>query len=262
MLLNDKVVMISGIGPGMGVKLAVEAAREGARAVAIAARTEQKLIDAEASIRAVSGRCEVLRMPTDIRDRAACRRFAEATVERFGRIDALVNSAYIHGGFEPVDTGDLDQWRELFDINVFGTMTLTQEVVPQMKAQQAGAIVIVNTLGAQKPYPGGAGYASSKGALSVAARYLAQELAPHGIRANSVACGWMWGEPVQGHVRRSAAEYGIAEQDVVAQFTAQIPGGRMPTDDDCARAALFLVSDYARAINGAVLDANGGEFMR
>lgn len=262
MLLKDKVIMISGIGPGLGVKLAVEAAREGAAGVAIAARTEQKLIDAEAQIRALGSACEVLRQPTDISDRSACQRFVAATVERFGRIDGLINSAYIHGDFMPVESGDLAHWREVFDINLFGTLTLTQEVVPQMKAQQAGAIAIINTLGVQKPYAGGACYAASKGALAVAVRYLANELAAHGIRANSLACGWMWGEPVQAHIRQTAATHGITEQQVIEQFSAPIPGGRMPTDSDCARAALFLVSDYARAINGALLDANGGEYMR
>lgn len=262
MLLQDKVIMISGIGPGLGVKLAIEAARAGARGVAIAARTEQKLIDAEARVRALGTPCEVLRMPTDIRDPKACAAFAAATVERFGRIDALINSAYVHGDFAPVASCDLERWRELFDINLFGTLTLTQAVIPQMQAQQYGALVMISTLGVHKPYLGGAGYAATKGALEVTTRYLAQELAPHGIRSNSLACGWMWGEPVQGHVRHTAAEQGIAEQEVIAQFSAPIPGGRMPTDDDCARAALFLASDGAGAINGAVLNANGGELMR
>jgi NAD(P)-dependent dehydrogenase (short-subunit alcohol dehydrogenase family) len=262
MLLKDKVIMISGIGPGLGVKLALEAARAGARGVAIAARSADKLDDAEARIRADGNDCQVLKVPTDIRDRAACERFAAATVDRFGRIDTLFNSAYLHGAFEPVADGDLNQWHPVFETNVFGTMTLTQAVIPQLKAQQSGAIVTITTLGMQKPYVGGAGYAASKGALAVLSRYLAQELAPYGIRANSVACGWMWGEPVQQYVRKAAADYDISEQEVLAQYTSAIPGGRMPTDEDCARAALFLASDYARAVNGALLDANGGEYMR
>ncbi|WP_187500870.1 SDR family NAD(P)-dependent oxidoreductase, partial [Pantoea agglomerans] len=126
-----KIVVISGIGPGLGVKLAVEAAREGARGVVVAARTIDKLDDAEARIRALGVDCGVLKVKTDITDRTQCRQLATQAVERFGRIDALVNSAFVHGTFpEPVEEADLDGWRAVFDTNVFGTMALTQEVVP------------------------------------------------------------------------------------------------------------------------------------
>ncbi|SPS01863.1 SDR family oxidoreductase [Cupriavidus taiwanensis] len=262
MLLKDKIVIVSGIGPGLGIKLAVEAAREGARAVAIAARTEAKLDEAQARIDALGADCEVLKVVTDITDRAQSRHLASETLRRFGRIDALVNSAFQHGNFpEPVEAADLDVWRQVFDTNVFGTMTLTQEVAALMKPQGGGAIVMINTQATRKPMPGESGYAASKGALAVAVKYLARELGPHGIRANSIFMGWMWGAPVQGYVRHAAAEQGVSEDAVIAPVTAQIALGRMPTDDDCARAALFLVSDYARAISGASLDANGGDFM-
>lgn len=261
MLLKDKVVIVSGIGPGLGVKLAVEAAREGARGLVIAARTAAKLDDAEARIRALGADCEVLKVAADITDRAQCRRLVEAAVARFGRIDALLNSAFRHGGFEPVEAADLDGWRALLDTNLFGTMNLTLEAVPQMKRQGSGAIAMINTQATRKPFAGEAGYAASKGALAVAAKYLAQELGPHGIRVNSVHMGWMWGAPVQGYVRHAAAQQQVPEDQLVAQIAAGIALGQIPTDDDCAKAALFLVSDYARAVTGASLDANGGAFM-
>ena len=97
MPLKDKVVIVSGIGPGLGVKLAVEAAREGARAVVASARTAEKLDDAENRIRALGTTCRVLKVPTDITDAAQCRAVAERAVKEFGRIDGLVNSAYFHG---------------------------------------------------------------------------------------------------------------------------------------------------------------------
>lgn len=164
MLLKDKIVVISGIGPGLGVKLAVEAAREGARGIVVAARTAHKLDDAEARIAALGVDCDVLKVTTDITERAQCRQLADAAIGRFGRIDALVNSAFVHGAFpEPVDAADLDGWRAVFDTNVFGTMALTQEVVPHMKRQRRGAIVMINTQATRKPFAGEAGYAVSKG---------------------------------------------------------------------------------------------------
>jgi NAD(P)-dependent dehydrogenase (short-subunit alcohol dehydrogenase family) len=262
MLLKDKVIVISGIGPGLGVKLAVEAAREGARAVVVAARTAAKLDDAEQRIRELGVDCEVLKVTTDITDRAQCRRLADQAIERFGRIDALINSAFVHGHFpEPVDAADLDGWRTVFDTNVFGTMALTLEVVAHMKRQRRGAIVMINTQATRKPFAGEAGYAVSKGALSVAAKYLARELGVHGIRANSIHMGWMWGVPTQTYFRQAAAEYGMAEEDVIAPIASNIALAHLPPADDCARAALFLASDYANAVTGATLDANGGDFM-
>lgn len=262
MLLRNKVVLVSGIGPGLGVKLAVEAAREGARAIAIAARTAARLDDAERRIRELDTECQVLKVPTDITDRAQCRHLAEQAVARFGRIDALVNSAFVHGNFpEPVADGDLDVWRATFDTNFFGTLNLTQAVVPYMKQQRDGAIVMINTQATRKPFEGEGGYATSKGALATAVKYLAKELGRHGVRANSVFMGWMWGAPVQGYVKQAMAEHQLTEAEVVAPILANIALGKMPTDDDCARAALFLVSDYAKAVTGASLDANGGDFI-
>ena len=261
MLLHDKVIIISGIGPGLGVKLAVEAAREGARAVVIAARTAAKLDDAEARIRALGVDCEVLKLAADITIPSQCTRLVKQAVARHGRIDALLNSAFVHGGFEPIAHADLQGWRALFDTNLFGTMNLTQAVVPQMRQQGSGAIAMINTQAVRKPFAGEAGYAASKGALAVAAKYLAQELGPHGIRVNSVHMGWMWGAPVQGYVAHTAAQQQVPQEQIVARIAADIPLGHIPTDDDCAKAALFLVSDYAKAVTGASLDANGGAFM-
>ena len=262
MLLKDKVVLVSGIGPGLGVKLAVEAAREGARGVVLAARTSAKLDDAQERIEALGTDCQVLKVVTDIADRAQCRRLAAKAVEHFGRIDALLNSAFSHGTFpEPIDEADLDGWRQVFDINVFGTMGLTLEVVPHMKREKRGAIVMVNTQATRKPFPGEGGYAVSKGALSVAAKYLARELGVHGIRANSLHIGWMWGVPMQDYLDRAVSQYGGTPDTLLAPVIANIPLGRMPSDNECARAALFLASDYASAVNGATLDANGGEYM-
>lgn len=261
MLLRNKVVIVSGIGPGLGVKLAVEAAREGARAVVLGARTAAKLDDAETRIRALGVDCEVLKVPVDITDRAQCKHMAQQAVQRFGRIDALLNSAYVHGNFEPVETADLEAWRTTFDTNVVGTMNLTLEVVPYMKTQGSGAITMINTLATRKPFPGESGYAASKGALTVAAKFLARELGAYGIRVNSVFMGWMWGAPVQGYVKHAAEQQQVPQEQIIAQIAANIPLGHIPTDDDCAKAALFLVSDYAKAVTGASLDANGGEFM-
>jgi NAD(P)-dependent dehydrogenase (short-subunit alcohol dehydrogenase family) len=138
---------------------------------------------------------------------------------------------------------------------------MTRAVVPAMQRQGGGAVVMINTMAALKPFAGEAGYAVSKGALLVAAKYLALELGPSNIRVNTARMGWMWGAPVQGYVAHTAQTRGIPEKQIVDSIAANIPLRRIVTDDECARAALFLISDHASAITGAVIDVNGGEVM-
>jgi NAD(P)-dependent dehydrogenase (short-subunit alcohol dehydrogenase family) len=262
MLLKEKVVIISGIGPGLGVKLAIEAAREGAKALAIGARSADKLDDAEKRIALVNPDCKVLKQVTDITDRAQCDALAAATVKAFGRIDALVNSAFFHGDMDYVSSANLDAWQAVLNTNLIGTLKLTQAVLPQMKAQGGGAIVMINTMAARQVPPlGEAGYAASKAALANSVKYLAKEVGPDNIRANSIHMGWMWGAPVQGYFEWQASEHKVPVETLKKQISDTIPLRRIPTDDECARAALFLVSDYASAITGAALDANGGAYM-
>ncbi len=267
MLLKDKVVIISGIGPGLGVKLAVEAAREGAAGVVCAARSADRLEDAEKRIRDISGtgggKCAVLKQVTDITDRRQCEALVAAAVKKFGRVDALVNSAFLHGAMDYVSNADLDTWMAgPIATNLIGTLKLTQAVIPQMKSQQYGAIVMINTMAVRQVPPlGEAGYAASKAALANAAKYLAKELGPDNIRVNTVHMGWMWGAPVQGYMKWQAQQLKVPEEQLVAQVAANIPLGRIPPDEECARAALFMVSDYASVVTGASLDVNGGHYM-
>jgi NAD(P)-dependent dehydrogenase (short-subunit alcohol dehydrogenase family) len=261
MLLADKVVVVSGIGPGLGIELAIAAAREGARGVAVAARTAAKLDGAEAAIRALGLATPVVKVATDVSDRAQCGRLVERTVAAFGRIDGLVNSAYVPGKFEPMESADLDDWRATLDVNLFGTLELTRAVVPVMKRQGGGAVVMVNSMVTRKPMPYQGGYTVSKAALTAATAQLALELGPHGIRVNSAYMGWMWGPPVESYLKDAARRRGTTIEALAAEVAKNIPLGRIPDDADCAKAALFLISDYACAVTGAALDVNGGEFL-
>jgi NAD(P)-dependent dehydrogenase (short-subunit alcohol dehydrogenase family) len=261
MLLDGKVVIVSGIGPGLGIELAVLAAVEGAAGVAIAARTPAKLDEAEAAIRARDLATRVVKVPTDVRDASQCRRLVDATVDAFGRVDGLVNSAYVPGKFEATASADLDDWRATFDVNLFGTLQLTQAVVPIMKQQGGGAIVMINSMVTRKPIPHQSGYAVSKSALTTATALLALELGAYKIRVNSAYMGWMWGPAVENYLSEAAKQQGTTLEVMVQAIAKSIPLGRIPDDAECAKAALFLISDYAGAVTGAALDVNGGEFL-
>jgi NAD(P)-dependent dehydrogenase (short-subunit alcohol dehydrogenase family) len=261
MLLTDKVVIISGIGPGLGVKLAVHAAQEGARGIVLGARSEAHLADAEQRIRATGATGQVLSVRTDIRDAQQCERLAAATVEKFGRIDGLVNSAASHGAMLPIADDDLSSWRADYETNVIGSVQLTKAAARRMKEQGGGAVAMINTMATMKPFMGEAGYAAAKAALLVASKYLAIEFGPYNIRINSIRMGWMWGVPVQSYVSHVSREKGIPEDDLKGGIIGNIPLKRIVTDDECARAALFLVSDYSSGMTGSVLDSNGGEAL-
>jgi NAD(P)-dependent dehydrogenase (short-subunit alcohol dehydrogenase family) len=257
MLLADKVAIITGIGPGLGQELAYTFSREGAK-VAICCRRQSELDRVVGELEASGG--DVLAMSTDVTDRDACKRLVDATAERFGRIDALVNSAYNPGAMTLFEDSSLDDWRGPIEVNLFGSLNMCQEVVPHMKAAGGGAIVNVNSMIHRKPLPYQASYATSKAALAGATKMLARELGAHRIRVNSVFMGWMWGPPVEGYVTM-AAQGGASKDDVIAGITKDIALGIIPDDSDCANAVAFLCSDYARVITGAGLDVNGGEYM-
>lgn len=262
MLMKDKVVIVSGIGPGLGVELALLAANEGAKAVVLAARTASKLSDAAQQIAALGLGTQTLEVPTDISKAEDCKQLIDKTVAAFGCVDALINSAYIPGKFGSWEKWDFDDWRKTLDVNLFGSLCLSREAARVMKDQpQRGAIVMVNSMVMKQVISAQAGYATSKGALATATKALAQELAPLGIRVNSCFMGWMWGANVKGFVDGMAAKSGVDPAVVKKGFEKNIPLGEMPTDKECAKGCMFLVSDYAKVITGASLDINGGEYM-
>ena len=261
MMLENKVVIVSGIGPGLGQELSTLAAREGASAVVLAARTAAKLDTAETEINALGLGTAVLKVPTDISSEEQCQNLAAQTIAEFGRIDVLINSAYDPGSFAPIERADLDGWRRAMDVNFFGTMQLTQACIPSMKESGGGAVVMIGTMVEHKPMATQGGYGASKSALRSATKHLALELGKYSIRVNSCHMGWMWGPNVEGYFAWQAKETGKSQEELIAQVTSNIPLGVIPDDADCARAALFLASDYACVVTGASLDVNGGEFM-
>jgi NAD(P)-dependent dehydrogenase (short-subunit alcohol dehydrogenase family) len=257
MILKDKVVIVTGVGPGLGRKLSLLLAREGAKVV-LAARSRGFLSEVAAEIRQSHGAVEAV--PTDVADPAACKSLARAAIDAFGAIHGLVNSAYITYR-APIAEIDLTKWHEVMEINCFGAVHMAQAVIPHMRKAGGGSIVNIGTMAVRKVFPGRAAYASSKAALGAVSRQLATELGPFNIRSNMVWFGWMWGAPVQAYVKDMAQTRGVSEQVVIDEITKEIPMGRMPTDEECGKMILLLLSDYASAVTGASLDVNGGEYM-
>jgi NAD(P)-dependent dehydrogenase (short-subunit alcohol dehydrogenase family) len=233
-------------------------ARAGAKLVLLA-RNEERLNAVYREVTAIGA--PALSIQADITQDADCQRILEKTLSTFGRADALINNAFQLGPRGPLATAVLDGgWKAPLMTNLMGSLQLTQAVVPAL-AESRGCIVMINTIAIREVRPSFSSYAISKGALQTATRYLAQELAPRGIRVNTVVPGYIDGPPLREAFAAMADTQGIAAADVADQVRAELPLRIIPTGEDVAQAALFLASDYARAITGASLDVNAGEYI-
>lgn len=258
MLLADQVAVITGVGPGLGRATALACAREGA-AVVLVARTEARVNEVAAEIEATGG--QALAVPASVTRSEDCERVAAAAVERFGGIDILVNSAFRGDTFQPFEAVDLDAWRKIFEVNLYGALNMTRACLPALRARGGGSVVNVASMSARKIRPNEAGYAASKGALLTATKSLAAELAADRIRVNAVVPGWIWGPNVQLYVDWQSQSRGITPDEVIAEITAAIPLGEIPPQEDIAEAIVFFASGMARMITGQSLDVNGGEYF-
>ena len=258
-MLAGKTAIVSGVGPGLGRDIALALAANGA-SVALGARTASFLDEVAEEIRTGGG--SALAVPTDIADREQARRLVESTVDHFGGVDCLVNSAFRTDVFRHFEDVDLDEWRGMFDVNVFGSLGLAQQVIAPMKERGGGSIVFVGSMTVRKPYPREPGYASTKGALLVAARALASELGQYKIRVNTVVPGWMWGPNVQGYFAHRESVGGPPVQEQYDAVAAGISLRTIPTPAEVAGAVVFFASDLSSMVTGQSLDVNGGEVFR
>lgn len=254
MILKDKVVIITGAGPGMGQAMCRGAAAEGARVV-VSARSVDAINALAAEITGAGG--EAIAVPCDVSKTDQCNALAQAALDKWGRIDGMVHSAYYHPDWGNIETHSIEQALMAMDVIAGGGLRMAQAVIPAMRAQGSGSIVNISTLATRKPMPGEGGYAMAKSALNQLSRQLAVELAGSGIRVNTALMGWMDGVPLD----QFFASQGEAGEAFRKQRASEVPVGHIPPDKDCAKAVYFLLSDYASEMTGAMLDVNGGDWV-
>jgi len=259
-LLSQKTVVVSGVGAGLGHRVAAAVVRDGGNAV-LGARTEANLAKSAAEIDPEGARTAY--RVTDISDEGSCEALAGLARERFGGIDALVQVAAWDSYFGGVEDADFTTWQSVMDVNLLGSLRMTRACLPALKSR-GGAVVFIGTQSAvaAPSQVRQAAYAASKGALTSAMYSLARELGPDRIRVNTVLPGWMWGPPVQAYVQFTAHTEKVPEAEVLARLTERMALPDLATDGDVADATVFLASDRARAITGQSLLVNAGELMR
>lgn len=256
MLLRDKVVVVSGVGPGLGRAIALQSARAGADVV-LAARTAARLDEVAREVAALGRRG--LAVPTDITDDDSAARLAEAALAEFGRIDALVNNAFAMPPMTDLTELNLAAIRDAVDVNVVGALRVTRLLAPALAAS-GGSVVMINSAVLRHSRLTFGAYKIAKAALLALAQNLATELGPRGIRVNSVAPGYIWADSLKWYFGYLAEQRGVTAQQVYDETAATLDLRKLPEPDEVADAVVFLSSRLARAITGQCLDVNSGEF--
>ena len=248
--VRDKVVIVTGAGTGVGAAAALKLAAGGAKLCINYAHSE-------AAAGAVAEACEkaggeALVLQGDVSQDGDCRRMAASTLERWGRIDGLINNA---GTTRMVAQSDLEglqaeDFLHIYAVNVVGTFQMTRAVVPAMRAAGGGSIVNTSSIAGVKGIGSSIAYAASKGALNTMTLSLARMLAPE-IRVNAVAPGFITG-------RWWLEKLGQENYDaMVANVEQMTPLGRAGTPEDMAEAIVFLLMASAN-ITGEVLLSDAG----
>lgn len=256
MILDGKVVVISGVGPGLGRGIAVQCARAGADVV-LAARTESRLSDVAKEISELGRRA--VTVATDITDHAACQNLLSASMDAFGRVDGLVNNAFAMPPLSELCDVDLDEVHRSFDTNVLAALRLSR-LFAEPLAHSAGGVVMINSAVLRHSRRTFGAYKVTKAGQLALAQSLATELGPRGVRVNSVAPGYIWAENLKWYFDYLAGKRGVTAGEIYDEAASALDLRSLPEPEEIADAVAFLVSPMARAITGQCLDVNGGEY--
>ncbi|MEU7830170.1 MULTISPECIES: 3-oxoacyl-ACP reductase family protein [unclassified Nonomuraea] len=242
---EGSVALVTGGSRGIGRAVALDLAREGAHVVVNYARSEADAEEVVALIGKEGGSATAVR--ADVTDEAEVRRMFQGVRAEHGRLDVLVTSAGITLDRYLVAMS-LEQFRGPIDTNVTGTFLTCREALRIMQHQRRGAIVTVSsTSGLDGGFPGQTNYVASKGAIIAFTQALSNEAAPHGIRANVVAPGFV----TTDMTRKVPAK-------IRKDYETRIRLGRMGRPEEIATIVSFLASDKASYMSGAVVVAHGG----
>jgi hypothetical protein len=243
--LRDRVALVTGGDSGIGRAVCLAFAREGAQVAVGYLENEQDARETQQAI--ADSKSEALLVQGDVSDERACAEVVRRTVERFGRIDVLVNNAAKQGKaverFEELDAARVEA---TFKTNIVAMFHLVRHALPHMKA--GGVIINVASIQAYDPSAQILDYATTKGAIVTFTKGLAQSLAERGIRVNAVAPGPVWTPLV---VQSFDAEK-------TKEFGKNTPLGRPAQPAELAPAFVFLASDESRYITGEILGVTGG----
>lgn len=244
--IEGRIALVTGASQGIGRACALELARAGA-VVALAARNQAKLAEAVTEIEAAGGRAAAFAL--DVSSEDSIKSGAKAILERFGKVEILVNNAGITRDGLVMRMKRAD-WDDVLGTNLTGAFLLTQALIPAMMKNRWGRIVNISSVVGRTGQAGQANYAASKAGLIGMTRAMAREFASRGITVNAVAPGYI-----------ETPMTAVLNEQQRSGMMATIPLGRPGRPEDIANSVAFLASEAAGYITGHVLDVNGGMFM-
>ena len=242
MLLEGKVAIVTGAASGIGLGTSKRFLQEGAKVAICDVRQES----VDAAVEQLGEYGTVCGFANDITNRAGCDEFVKKVVDRFGKVDILINNAGITKDAQFYKMAD-DAFRKVIEVNLFGTYNMSKAVVPYMMEQRYGKIVNASSIACIKGNFGQSNYASSKAALMSFTRSLGRELGKYGINVNAVAPGF---------IRTPMTD--VIPPNIMQQKIESIPLRRTGEISDVAAAYVFLASDEASFINATTLIVDGG----
>ena len=255
-LLENRVVVISGVGPALGTTLARRCAEAGADLV-LAARTVERLDDVAKQITDMGRRA--VAVGTDITDEDQVNNLVRASQEAYGKVDVLINNAFRVPSMKPLANTTFQHIRDAIELTVLGALRLTQGFTPAL-AETKGSVVNVNSMVIRHSQAKYGAYKMAKSALLAMSQSLATELGEQGIRVNSVVPGYIWGNTLKSYFNHQAGKYGTTVDEIYQATAASSDLKRLPTEEEVASAILFMASDLSSGITGQTLDVNCGEY--
>ncbi|WP_043932437.1 3-oxoacyl-ACP reductase [Bacillus sp. EB01] len=249
--LDNKVAFITGAGSGMGKAQASLFAKEGAKVIAadINLNGVQKVVE---QINAEGG--DALAVEIDVSIKASVEAAVNKGLEQYGRIDILSNTAGILDGYAPTLETSEELWDRTININLKGVYYVTNAVLPQMIENGQGVVINIASIAAFVAGGGGAAYTASKHAIAGYTKQLSFDYGQKGIRANAIAPG-----AVETGMTKQIFEEGSA---AVMEAVNSVPAGRYGQAEEIADVALFLASEDASFMHGAIVPVDGGWIVK
>ena len=258
--LANKVAIVTGASQGIGRVISLRLAKAGAQLI-LTGRNTSGLEETARLIRdsVAASKPHICRM--DLLDPDSIQACVGEVLEKFGRIDVLVNNSGITGNPVAVWEQSEGDWDKTIDTNLKGPFLVTKAVIPSMIKRRSGTIVFIGSVTGKRPFINRGVYAASKLGLLGMVRTLALELGAHGVRANLISPGFVAGPRLDGVFADVARTDDSTVEEARAKMLAMIPAGEFVQPENIAEGVLFLASERSKGITGEDLNISGGLVM-